>query len=54
MLRQKKHKRYIEDVHDLQVQHLFNDLPFIQYDENFEITEDKPKFLSMDISKITH
>ena len=54
MLRQKKHKRYIDDVHDLQTQHLFNDLPFIQYDENFEITENKPKFLSMDISKIKH
>ena len=52
MLRQKKDKRYIEVVHDLQTQHLFNNLPFIQYDENFEITENKPKFLSMDISKI--
>ena len=40
MLRQKKHKRYIEDVHDLQTQHLFNDLPFIQYDENYKITEE--------------
>ena len=52
MLRQKKYKRYIEDVNDLHAQHLFNDLPFIQYDENYEITENKPKFLSMDISKI--
>ena len=52
MLRQQKHKRYIEDVNDLHAQHLFNDLPFIQYDENFEITENKPKFLAMDISKI--
>ena len=39
---------------DLQTQHLFNDLPFIQYDENYEITENKPKFLSMDISKINY
>ena len=54
ILRQKKHKRYIADVHDLQTQHLFNNLPFIQYDDNFEITEKKPKFLSMDISKIEH
>ena len=54
MLRQKNHKRYIEDVHDLQTQHLFNDLPFIQYDENYEITENKPKFLSMDVSTIKH
>ena len=54
MLRQQKHKRYIEDVNDLHAQHLFNDLPFIQYDENFEITENKPKFLAMDISKIKY
>ena len=54
MLRQKKHKRYIEDVHDLQTQHLFNNLPFIQYDKNYEITENKPKFLSMDISTIKY
>ena len=52
MLRQKKYKRYIEDVHDLWTQHLFNNLSFIQYNENFELTDEKPKFLTIDSSKI--
>ena len=52
MLRRKHYKRYIEDVHDIWTKHLFSDYPFIQYDENFSITNEKPRFLAMNIGEI--
>ena len=53
MLRVRKYKRYIEDVHEIWTQHLFNNLPFEQYNENFLKTDEKPKFLAMDTSSLT-
>tara|TARA_B110000014_G_scaffold112744_1_gene77350 strand:+ start:690 stop:1259 length:570 start_codon:yes stop_codon:yes gene_type:complete len=53
MLRVRKYKRYIEDVHEIWTQHLFNNLPFEQYNENFSKTDEKPKFLTMDTSSLT-
>ena len=47
MLRQQNYKRYIEDVHDIWTKHLFSNFPFIQYDENFLVTDKKPKFLAI-------
>ena len=53
MLRRSNYKRYIEDVHDVWTKHLFANLPFIQYDENFLQTKSKPKFLTMDVKDLT-
>ena len=49
MLRRSHYKRYIEDVHDVWTKHLFSDFPFIQYDENFSVTSEKPKFLAINV-----
>ena len=49
MLRRSNYKRYIEDVHDVWTKHLFANLPFKQYDENFLETKSKPKFLTIDV-----
>jgi len=52
MLRRSNYKRYIEDVHDVWTKHLFANLPFIQYDESFLETKNKPKFLTIDIKDL--
>jgi hypothetical protein len=48
LLRQTGYKNYIDIVHDVWTQHHFNNLPFQQYGENFEKTNDKPLFLTID------
>ncbi len=48
MLRVAGHKRFIQDVHDVWTRHLFEQLEFEQYGENFERTDAKPAFLTMD------
>ena len=48
LLRQSGYKRYIEDVHEVWQKHLFGDLPFEQYDEDFKLTSKKPSFLALD------
>ena len=53
MLRQQNYKRYIEDVHDVWTKHLFANLPFLQYDENFLTTDEKPKFLTINTKELT-
>ena len=53
MLRQQNYKRYIEDVHDVWTKHLFANLPFLQYDENFLTTDEKPKFLRINTKELT-
>ena len=50
MLRIKGHKKYIHDVHDVWTKHFYEQLEFQQYGEDFESTEGKPMFLTMDIS----
>jgi hypothetical protein len=51
MLRMAGHKRFIHDVHDVWTKHLFEQLEFEQYDEDFQKTNGKPMFLTMDISQ---
>jgi hypothetical protein len=50
MLRIKGHKKYIHDVHDVWTKHFYDQLEFQQYGEDFQSTEGKPLFLTMDIS----
>ena len=51
MLRIKGNKKYIHEVHDVWTKHFYEQLEFQQYGEDFESTEGKPMFLTMDISK---
>ena len=51
-LRISKHKKFIQVVHDVWTKHLFEQLEFEQYGENFQKTEDKPTFLTMDTSQL--
>ncbi len=50
LLRQVKHKKFIEDVHDVWTEHLHNHLPFEPYGKNFEKTSEEPMFLTLDMS----
>lgn len=50
MLRQAKNKKFIEVVHDVWTKHYHADLPFEQYDKNFQKTNDLPMFLTLDTS----
>ena len=50
MLRKSGNKKFIDDVHDVWTRHLFDKLPFEQYDENFKKTSSKPHFLTIDTS----
>jgi len=50
MLRIQGHKKYIHAVHDVWTKHFYEQLEFQQYGEDFEKTEGKPMFLTMDIS----
>ncbi len=50
LLRQNGYKRYVQDVHDVWTKHYYANLPFLQYDENFQKTNDKPMFLTIDPS----
>ncbi|RNJ80678.1 MAG: hypothetical protein D9C04_00455 [Nitrosopumilus sp. B06] len=52
ILRTKKHKGYVKDVHDTWTKHLFEQLEFEQYDESFQKTDQKPTFLAMDTSTL--
>ncbi|HWP78709.1 MAG TPA: hypothetical protein VNL34_03555 [Candidatus Nitrosotenuis sp.] len=49
-LRQKKFKKQVETIHDVWSKHLFNSLPFEQYDENFEPSAKNPYFMTIDTS----
>jgi len=52
MLRILGHKKHLQEVHDIWTKHLFEQLEFEQYDENFQKTTGKPMFLTMDTSKL--
>ena len=54
LLRQAGHKKYMEEVHERWTQHTISDLPFEAYGKNFEITNDKPMFLTMNVSNLPH
>ncbi len=51
LLRISGQRRFIQDVHDVWTKHLFEQLEFEQYGEDFEKTDDKPMFLTMDTSQ---
>jgi hypothetical protein len=48
LLRLCKHKKFIQEVHDVWTKHLFDQLEFEQYGEDFQKTDGKPMFLTMD------
>ena len=50
LLRQTGNKKYIELVHDVWTRHLFDNLPFEQYDKDFKKTISEPYFLTIDTS----
>ena len=45
LLRITGHKKFIQDVHDVWTKHLFEQLEFEQYGEDFKKTDGKPMFL---------
>ena len=51
-LRLSGHKKFIQIVHDVWTKHLFEQLEFEQYDENFQKTDGKPMFLTMNTSQL--
>ena len=51
-LRLSGHKKFIQVVHDVWTKHLFEQLEFEQYDENFQKTDGKPMFLTMNTSQL--
>ena len=52
LLRISGQSRFIQDVHDVWTKHLFEQLEFEQYGEDFEKTDGKPMFLTMDTSQL--
>ena len=52
LLRQQNHKKFVDNVHDVWTKHLFSDLYFEQYGEDFKKTDGKPMFLTMDTSDL--
>lgn len=47
LLRQARHKKFVPVVHDVWTKHLFADLQFEQYGKNFQKTNEKPMFLTI-------
>ena len=52
LLRRLNHKKFIEEVHDIWTKHLFSNLYFEQYGKDFQKTDDKPMFLTIDTSSL--
>ena len=52
MLRLAGRKKHHQEVHELWTKHLFNQLEFEQYDENFKLTNEKPMFLTVDTKEL--
>jgi hypothetical protein len=46
------HKKFIHDVHDIWTKHFYEQLEFDQYGEDFQKTDDKPVFLTMNTSQL--
>ena len=46
------HKKFIHDVHDIWTKHFYEQLEFDQYGEDYEKTDDKPVFLTMNTSQL--
>ena len=52
LLRTSGHKKFIEAVHEIWTKHFYDQLNFEQYGSNFEKTEGKPMFLTIDTSNL--
>ena len=52
LLRISGHKKFIQAVHDIWTKHLFEQLEFEQFGEDFQKTNGKPMFLTMDTSQL--
>lgn len=52
LLRITGHKKFIQTVHDVWTKHLFEQLEFDQYDSNFQKTDGKPLFLTMNTEQL--
>ena len=50
LLRQKKYKRFLDDVHEVWEKHQMSVLSFEKYDENHNLTTDNPTFQTIDTS----
>ena len=50
LLRQSGNQRYVEVVHDVWTRHFYDNLPFQQFGKNFEKTNEKPYFLTIETS----
>ncbi|MFB5628451.1 MAG: hypothetical protein ACE5RR_00790, partial [Nitrosarchaeum sp.] len=52
LLRVSGNKKFIVSVHDVWTKHFYDQLHFEQYGANFESTDGKPEFLTIDTSKL--
>jgi hypothetical protein len=52
LLRMSGHKKFIELVHEIWTKHFYDQLYFDQYDANFEKTDGKPMFLTINTSNL--
>ena len=52
LLRISGHKKFMQEVHDIWTKHIYEQLEFEQYGEDFEKTTGKPMFLTMDTSQL--
>ncbi len=51
LLRISGYKKFIQEVHDVWTKHLFEQLEFDQYSEDFQRTDGKPSFLTMNTTQ---
>ncbi|MBA4436020.1 MAG: hypothetical protein H2B04_01685, partial [Nitrosopumilaceae archaeon] len=51
-MRQIGRKKHTREVHDVWTKHLFEQLEFEQYGEDFKRTDGKPTFLAMDTREL--
>ncbi|MEK9682452.1 MAG: hypothetical protein VW081_06155 [Nitrosopumilus sp.] len=51
-MRQMGRKKHTREINDIWTKHLFEQLEFEQYDENFQKTNGKPTFLTMDTREL--
>ncbi|QDI89203.1 hypothetical protein Nisw_06540 [Candidatus Nitrosopumilus sp. SW] len=51
-LRQMGRKKHAREVHDIWTKHIFEQLEFEQYDNDFKKTDGKPTFLAMDTREL--
>ncbi|MDH3656975.1 MAG: hypothetical protein OEM77_02440 [Nitrosopumilus sp.] len=52
LLRISGHAKFMQEVHDIWTKHIYEQLEFEQYGEDFQKTDGKPMFLTMDTSQL--